>query len=538
MSPKRARMIDFLSQQNMNLVWRQGKDNHMADLLSRYVANALTKIDWCVEQKKDMNLRKMVKHLSQPDRPHTDIDDAFKRRVKTFVLHDNILHKINNKRNEKDLIAVPYHMRAMMVEQEHLVAGHMGINKTYKNLREDYWWLAMGLDVKDYLESCPTCERYRKIKSRNEELHPIIVTESWHTLGMDIKGPLKRTKRGYRYYIVLICYFSKHVFAIPLKRLDTKSVMRAIYCDCFTYFMMPKQIISDRAKNFLSKLARKMYEEWGIKKLDTTAYHPQGDGLAERTIQTFTNILAKIDGPEEDWDLVLNDVCMTMRYNSSKTTEFSPLELACGRKGRLPKHFSIPLDNLTLDSERRKEIHEIALKNIIKSAAKNKEYYDKTVRKVEFHIGDLVWLRNDRAKSMQPKRLGPFLIEEIREKGNVKLKSSDFPGGFFPTRMHPVVAKDRLKLHNPNQSKELEEEIEPSEPVEWTVTSVTDHMIDPMDRNSYWYLVNWSTGESTWAPLKDLVEQTEDEWIINEALERYLNSVGQIFEKGGVRFID
>ncbi len=45
---------------------------------------------------------------------------------------------------------------------------------------------------------------------------------------------------------------------------------------------VPNELLSDRGKAFLSKLLHEVYGLKGMKKLNTTSYHPQMDGLVER----------------------------------------------------------------------------------------------------------------------------------------------------------------------------------------------------------------------------------------------------------------
>ena len=45
---------------------------------------------------------------------------------------------------------------------------------------------------------------------------------------------------------------------------------------------VPKQLLSDRGTSFLSNLMKGIHNLLGLKKVSTTAYHPQTDGLVER----------------------------------------------------------------------------------------------------------------------------------------------------------------------------------------------------------------------------------------------------------------
>ena len=56
---------------------------------------------------------------------------------------------------------------------------------------------------------------------------------------------------------------------------------------------VPAQLLSDHGAAFLSHLLMEICELLGVEKLNTTAYHPQTDGLAERFDRTLTHMLAK-----------------------------------------------------------------------------------------------------------------------------------------------------------------------------------------------------------------------------------------------------
>ena len=66
---------------------------------------------------------------------------------------------------------------------------------------------------------------------------------------------------------------------------------------------VPRELLSDRGTWFLSKIMMEVYELLGTHKVNTTAYHPQGDGLVERMNRSLLNMLSKsaeLNG--NDWD--------------------------------------------------------------------------------------------------------------------------------------------------------------------------------------------------------------------------------------------
>jgi len=56
---------------------------------------------------------------------------------------------------------------------------------------------------------------------------------------------------------------------------------------------VPTEILSDRRKAFLSTLIKKVVKLLGTHRPNTTAYHPQTDGLVEWFNYTLTTTLAK-----------------------------------------------------------------------------------------------------------------------------------------------------------------------------------------------------------------------------------------------------
>ena len=66
---------------------------------------------------------------------------------------------------------------------------------------------------------------------------------------------------------------------------------------------MPSEVLSDRGKAFLSGLMDEVRKLLGFHKVNTTAYHPQIDSLAERLNWTLISIPAKtVVKGGKNWD--------------------------------------------------------------------------------------------------------------------------------------------------------------------------------------------------------------------------------------------
>jgi len=69
---------------------------------------------------------------------------------------------------------------------------------------------------------------------------------------------------------------------------------------------VPSQLLSDHGGAFLSNLLQEMGKLLGFHKVNTTAYHPQTDGLVERFNRTLIDMLAKTANQNgRNWDVKL-----------------------------------------------------------------------------------------------------------------------------------------------------------------------------------------------------------------------------------------
>ena len=108
---------------------------------------------------------------------------------------------------------------------------------------------------------------------------------------------------------------------------------------------VPAQLLSDCGAAFLSHLLTEICKLLGVEKLNTTAYHPQTDGLVERFNRTLTDMLAKkVEQSEKNWDNHLPFVLFAYRASLQESTGESPFYLLYGRDPRLPT--TLGLDNL------------------------------------------------------------------------------------------------------------------------------------------------------------------------------------------------
>ena len=201
----------------------------------------------------------------------------------------------------------------------------------------------MGNDIKNYIQSCDTCQR-RQRPLKTEPLHPIKVGRPFDRIGMDIVGPLLLTKKGNQYIVVATEYLTKWPEARALPDAKAASVASFFYEDIICRHGCPAELLTDQGTHFINELLNAMCDQLGVKHRLSTTYHPQTNGLVERFNRTLCEILVKYSSEyKEDWDVFLPSALFAYRTIRQNTTRYEPFYLTYGREAVLLIELSIPV---------------------------------------------------------------------------------------------------------------------------------------------------------------------------------------------------
>lgn len=154
-------------------------------------------------------------------------------------------------------------------------------------------------------------------------------------MGVDILQ-LPLTERGNRYVLVFMGYLTKWVEAFAIPDQNATTIARILVEEIFCRHGAPEQLLSDRGANFLSELIQEICKILSVKKINTSGYHPQSDGLVEKFNSTLISLLSKVAKSGKDWDRHLPFVLFAYRASVQESTRESPFYLLYGRDARLP----------------------------------------------------------------------------------------------------------------------------------------------------------------------------------------------------------
>jgi len=166
-----------------------------------------------------------------------------------------------------------------------------------------------GMVCSEMCKSCLMCAGYHRCGHRTKPpLQSIPVGAPFDRVGVDIME-MPRTLYGNQYVVVFVEYLTKWIVAYAAEDQTSETLARLVVDCVVCRHEVPGQLLSEQGPNLLSNVLLDVCQLLGVKKVNTTSYHPQTDGLVERMNQTIQSMLAKhvhTYGP--DWDLHLQQV--------------------------------------------------------------------------------------------------------------------------------------------------------------------------------------------------------------------------------------
>ena len=234
---------------------------------------------------------------------------------------------------------------------------------------------------------------------------------------MDFAGPYITSDAGNRYVLVFVDHFAKWVELVPTGDQLALTVMQAFYARVICRHGCPEYLLSDRGPQFHGALIQAMCDHFGIRKIFSSAYYPQGDGFAERFMRTLNNSLAALCQVDYHlWDTFLPGLQFAYNTSAHSATAVSPFYLNTGRVPLLPGGAPIPDTSTLSHADYLKRLRKVidqerqrARVMIQKYWDRVKRQYDKQRRTIDLKVGDLVLVRlSDYERAKYPcRKLAP-----------------------------------------------------------------------------------------------------------------------------------
>ena len=169
---------------------------------------------------------------------------------------------------------------------------------------------------------------------------------------------------------------------------------------------MPQRLHSNQGRDFEGKITKSLCQFAGIHKLQTSPYHPQGNGQTERFNETLLSMLGTLDQDNKSrWPEYLSPLVYAYNCMKHSTTGFSPFTLMFGREPHLPVDVTLRVNPVSSGSklypayianlrDRLSHAYRKVIEESKKAAARNKQLYDNRACQATIQESDLVLVRN------------------------------------------------------------------------------------------------------------------------------------------------
>lgn len=283
-----------LMEYDYSIEYKQGKQNYVADALSRMPiiqekeeesCQAITIVvpDWIEDIKRsyddDVQAHKLLSLVG------TEADPNGEYRQESGLL----------KYKGRIYVGQGTNIRTELLRACHASSfgGHSRMRATYHRIKLLFYWPRLKKEVENFVRECPTCQ-----VTKGENVHipgllePLEIPDmAWSHITMDFIEGLPMS-RGKDVIFVVVDRLTKYAHFLALSHpYVVEQVVEDFLDNIHKLHGMPNAIITDRDRIFTSGLFHKIFKAKKVQLRFSTAYHTQTDGQTERVNQCLESYL-------------------------------------------------------------------------------------------------------------------------------------------------------------------------------------------------------------------------------------------------------
>ena len=432
-SDRQQRYLSCITEYVADMSYIRGQDNVVADCLSRGAyAISLDAADLPAIARMQSNDPEIKDYLSS---------------LKDFPLDQELILKCDISCCSPRPF-LPNSIRKGIFNDLHSMS-HPGVKGSLRLIKSRYFWPNMDRDIRQWSQECVDCQSAKIQRHTKSPVLPLeIPSQRFETVHIDIVGPLppspvpgKEFRGSFRYLLTCIDRSTKWMEAIPLSDISAKYIAYGFLSGWISHFGVPLYVVTDRGSQFESELFQELAALVGFHRLRTTAYHPQTNGLVERSHRTLkTAIMAR----KQDWLIALPTVLLGIRCIPDDTG-ISPFVSVIGKMPLTPASLinsssSSSISHSDFVQKFTQYMKQMDFRHIPEIHHSSKASYVPEALKTCSHV----WVRVDRVRRpLEAPYTGPFKVNARSTKTfTIQLPSGD----------SSVVSIDRLKPANLSKS--------------------------------------------------------------------------------------
>ncbi|BHF82463.1 hypothetical protein SprV_0802560100 [Sparganum proliferum] len=209
-----------------------------------------------------------------------DLRQLFLRRASLSVVDSCLMFA--------DRVVIPSSLRPTVLRQFH--AAHPGTSRMKSIARSFAYWPGIDGEIDDLVRRCSRRQQAAKMPPRQPPVPWEPPERSWSRVHIDFAGPLNGVS-----YLILVDAYSKWPEIAPLNP-ATASATIVFLRRTFSQHGLPEVLVSHNGSQFTSSSFENFCRQHNIQHLRSPPYHPQSNGQAERSVDTFKRALLKARG--------------------------------------------------------------------------------------------------------------------------------------------------------------------------------------------------------------------------------------------------
>ena len=264
----------------------------------------------------------------RPGKAQTHVDGLSQLPVDPAPPEDTLLH-VQLLDNEEEARKLPQELHS---------ATHLGGQTLWKLFGDRYSYKSGRRLCMEIAQSCPQCQMGSDYGHRQKTMGAIQSQGPWDMLSVDIVGPLPADHRQ-EFLIVFVDCYSRYTILVPSSNHTASTVSEALLWHVVPYFGTPPRLLSDRGREFVGDVWRKLMRSLGIQRVLTSPYHPEGNAINECSHRMLNNMLCArlLEGSSSKaWVEKVPGIMLALNAMSHEPHGFSASIVATGSEPTLP----------------------------------------------------------------------------------------------------------------------------------------------------------------------------------------------------------